>query len=291
VSNRKLGCCCAALLPGIASKKRRCSPAVSGSTPRCPCLIAARPAGPRPAGRRRLREQSGGRTGCGVVSGLRVGAVQAPPVWRAGWGPLAAAAAWPGACTRPHRRQRVRIWLEVRRRERGQELGAARVALRPAPCAARWVRSGVGAGCGVRRPRSGPPAAPSPSSARQATRGCTVPSRWCRARWCDAPSPPVPGAASAPISRGPLGVAASCGQGGAGVGGGGQSAGGQGIRVRPQHPNTALEATGHTTGFFPVRVSVRCGPRLSLGVRLHNRSCGMGTTDPGKRLAQGRCRS
>jgi hypothetical protein len=29
----------------------------------------------------------------------------------------------------------------------------------------------------------------------------------------------------------------------------------------------ALEATGHTTGFFRVRASVRCGPRLSLGVR------------------------
>ena len=31
-------------------------------------------------------------------------------------------------------------------------------------------------------------------------------------------------------------------------------------------PNTALEATGHSVGFFPVRVFVLCGPRLSLGV-------------------------
>ena len=31
-------------------------------------------------------------------------------------------------------------------------------------------------------------------------------------------------------------------------------------------PNIALERTGHTTGFFPVRVLVACGPPLTAGV-------------------------
>lgn len=36
----------------------------------------------------------------------------------------------------------------------------------------------------------------------------------------------------------------------------------------PARPNTALEATGHSVGFLVCGGSVRCGPRLSLGVRL-----------------------
>jgi hypothetical protein len=34
-------------------------------------------------------------------------------------------------------------------------------------------------------------------------------------------------------------------------------------------PNVALEATGHSAGFWPGRASVGCGPRLSLGVGHH----------------------
>jgi hypothetical protein len=33
-------------------------------------------------------------------------------------------------------------------------------------------------------------------------------------------------------------------------------------------PNQAVERTGHTTGFFRMRVSVACGPPLTAGVRL-----------------------
>ena len=57
---------------------------------------------------------------------------------------------------------------------------------------------------------------------------------------------PVRRAVTAVIAQGAPGVAASCGPVGTGLGGGERSPGGQGIRVRGQHPNTALEATGHS---------------------------------------------
>jgi hypothetical protein len=59
---------------------------------------------------------------------------------------------------------------------------------------------------------------------------------------------PVP-AASAALSQGPPGVAASGSQGGTRVRGGGQSLGGPGTRRGLQPPNTALEATGHSVRF------------------------------------------
>ncbi|HEX9868872.1 MAG TPA: hypothetical protein VGC99_09815, partial [Candidatus Tectomicrobia bacterium] len=61
--------------------------------------------------------------------------------------------------------------------------------------------------------------------------------------------PVVPSTASAAMVQGPPGVAASCAQGGARVGGGGRSPGDPGTRISLQHPNTALEATGHSAGF------------------------------------------
>jgi len=56
----------------------------------------------------------------------------------------------------------------------------------------------------------------------------------------------VPGAVSITLSQVPLGVTLSCGEGGARVGGGGRLPGSTSTRIGPQHPNTALEATGHS---------------------------------------------
>jgi len=61
-----------------------------------------------------------------------------------------------------------------------------------------------------------------------------------------APSTPVPGAASAAITHGPLDVAASGGPGGAHVGGGGRSPGSPGTRVGSQQPNKGLQATANS---------------------------------------------
>ena len=40
----------------------------------------------------------------------------------------------------------------------------------------------------------------------------------------------------------------------------------------PSPSNIALERTGHTTGFFSMRVSVACGPPLTAGVRRYAES-------------------
>ena len=103
-----------------------------------------------------------------------------------------------------------------------------------------WASQGLaavwGEGAGTR------PGANTPAWGHRATgRGCWV-------RWCHAPSLPGP-AASAALSQGPPGVAASGSQGGTRVRGGGQSLGGPGPRRGLQPPNTALEATGHSVRF------------------------------------------
>ena len=125
----------------------------------------------------------------------------------------------------------------------------------------------VGAGGGVRLPRSGQPAVPCPSSATPALVGRTL--LGGRAGLGDAQRLciPVPGAASATIAHGPLGVAVSCGQGRACVGGG-RSPEAQRPRVGNPAPQHGAGGDGPQRTLYGRRGAVRCGPRLSLGVRL-----------------------
>jgi len=238
-SPRALGCCCAALLSGVALEKRRCSPAVSGATPRCPCVMPARPAGPMPGVRRSRPERLGSRTGGLVVSGRWVGVVWAPSGVegrREGLGGGSGLAG--GARARTGSNAPAGGWGCVAGRGASVWRGSGGVlscAMRGAAGAVRraggrWCPAGVGGAAGSAEFQSA--RMPQGVAPGRVGRG--------RARWCKAPPPPMPGAASATISRGSLGVAISCGRGGAGVSGGGRSAGGPGIRVRPQHPNTAL---------------------------------------------------
>jgi hypothetical protein len=57
-------------------------------------------------------------------------------------------------------------------------------------------------------------------------------------------------------------------QGVTGTGKTGRGGGGPGPVQTPPGgaPNEALERTGHTIGFLPMRVSVGCGPPLTAGV-------------------------
>ena len=125
----------------------------------------------------------------------------------------------------------------------------------------------VGAWGGVRLPRSGQPAVPCPSSATPALVGRTL--LGGRAGLGDAQRLciPVPGAASATIAHGPLGVAVSCGQGRACVGGG-RSPEAQRPRVGNPAPQHGAGGDGPQRTLYGRRGAVRCGPRLSLGVGL-----------------------
>ena len=146
------------------------------------------------------------------------------------WWPLALAAAGRVSYARPCWRQR-RV-PSTRRTGAARSGGAASCAMACAASAA--LRGGVRRR-GSRQPRA--PRAPGPQRGSRAV-------RWsCRAWWGHAPSSPGPGTASATISHGPWGGAASGGQGGSRVGGGGRAPGGQGTCLSPQQPNKGLQAT------------------------------------------------
>ncbi len=136
---------------------------------------------------------------------------------------------WPPApaagrvsCAGPRWLRCAGVWLASRRRERGQGPSVVGWGRRLGWAACRPSRGGVLLG-----PASwvGPQAVPWPRSARQD------------------PFPRCPSLCQASSSK-------------AHGGGGGRSLGGQGTGLGLQHPNTALEATGHSVGFVPAQASV-----------------------------------
>ena len=149
-----MGCCCAALLSGVAQRKSR-----PGTTTPCPMprgrLGIAAPARPQPDGRRGPRQRSCSHP-CHPVVPLRVGGCDVSPRLRAGpwWWSQAPAAAWGEACARPRWRQRARLGSASRPAYQEAALGVVgwRRVLRPgllSVCGPVWGRA-VGSGSGGR---------------------------------------------------------------------------------------------------------------------------------------------
>ena len=204
-----VGLLCAALLPGVVQGKSRPCPPVPGAAlgvVRC-------------GGRAVTRADCySGACWRGWLGHHQVcGSVVVPPSPGSGVA---------GGGSTPVRLQAACLWLVSCHRPRGQGRGMVGWRL--------LLRHGAAVGAASR-------AVPQPCQASDV--GHRAAGRLDKARWYQAPSTPVPGAASADMVQGPLGVATSCGEGGTRVGGGGRSPRGQGTRVRSQHPNKGVQAT------------------------------------------------